>query len=161
MIKRIKTATITIMASYGVTLLILGGCTYKRVENLPIEPPYNPVRFKLQRYIKDKHISAAIADTKYPYVLAAIAKVESDYRPLIKGDNGESYGLYQIQQRHFGVVPETLEGQSKLCERIIDGLLKQHNGDLTKAIRHYNGSGRQARIYQAKVLRVMKEIRNG
>lgn len=106
---------------------------------------------------KDEYLTTVFANSKYPYLLTAIAKVESDYKPQIRGDHGKSFGLYQIQSRYWGVVPDSVEGQTRHAERIIGCLIKQHG--LTKAVERYNGSGRGSRRYRQKVFLVMKQLK--
>lgn len=115
------------------------------------------VQLKLERYIGDKHIAEVISKTKYPVLIAAIAKVESDYRPQIRGDNGESWGMYQIQPKHHGWLGDSIEDQTKLCERIVHGLLVRKRIDRL-AIAKYNGSGVKSIKYAVKVIKVMKDI---
>lgn len=112
---------------------------------------------KIRLYVKDEYISESIINnTKYPILLAAIAKVESNYRPQIKGDNGASHGLFQIQRKHWGVVPDGVPDQVAKCDRIFRELERKHG--YYDAIRHYNGSGRGAEAYRRRVLQVKKEI---
>ena len=113
---------------------------------------------KLYAFIGDKYIANVIAQSKYPYTLAAIAKVESNFRPRIIGDKGKSFGLYQIQSRYHGAFPETVEGQTKYCEQILEKLFRQYPYE--QAIERYNGKGHKARQYRQKVMVAMNEIRS-
>ena len=105
---------------------------------------------------KDEYLSVVFANSKYPYLLTAIAKVESDFRPQIVGDGGKSYGMYQIQSKHWGYVPESVEGQTRKAEQVISHLIQKHG--LRRGITAYNGSGKQASQYTDKVLRVVREL---
>jgi hypothetical protein len=89
--------------------------------------------------------------------LAAIAKVESDYRPRAIGDNGKSFGLYQIQQRIWGELKsDSLEDQTDKAQEILETLLKEQS--YYEAIKSYNGSGEKANQYRKKVLTIVKEL---
>jgi hypothetical protein len=110
----------------------------------------------IYKMVGDKHIANTLACSKYPRILTAIAKVESDFRPQIVGDSGDSVGLFQIQPKHHGAVPETIEGQTKHAERILDELIRQHG--MPKAIERYNGKGQQARRYKQKVIAIIDEM---
>ena len=129
----------------------------------------NPVLQKLETYIGDKHIAKAISrvrgtikingkEVPKAYLVAAIGKIESDYRPQIVGDGGDSYGLFQIQRKYHGRFADGLESQVDKCESIINSLTVQYG--VVRGIQHYNGSGKQARAYAKKILRTMKEVQN-
>lgn len=109
--------------------------------------------------VKDKRIANAIKKTKYPYTLAAIAKQETGgtFDPNTVGDKGKSFGLYQIQERHWGKFDKSIEGQTKKAEEILDELVKEHG--YNKAVERYNGSGRMARTYRANVLKTVSLLR--
>jgi len=124
----------------------------KRVASPPI------IYTKINNYCKDSYISKVISESKYPYTLAAIAKAESDYRPQIVGDNGTSFGLYQIRPKHWGAVPDTIEEQTKKAEQILDKLIWEHG--YRKALVKWNGSGDGARQYAKNVLRIIQQIRS-
>ena len=109
--------------------------------------------------VKDKRIANAIKKTKYPYTLAAIAKQETGgtFDPNTVGDKGKSFGLYQIQERHWGKFDKSIEGQTKKAEEILDELVKEHG--YNKAVERYNGSGKQARAYRKDVLATVRKLR--
>ena len=110
----------------------------------------------IKRYCGDKHISSVIANSKYPYTLAAIAKIESSYKPQAKGDNGKSFGMYQIQSHIWGKFEDTLEGQTNKAEEILEKLIKEQG--YYEAIRAYNGSGKKAKQYRNKVIKEVNEL---
>lgn len=117
----------------------------------------NPKQAVIESVVKDKYIAEVIAKKKYPYTIAAIKKVESSQSgPLTVGDKGESIGMYQIQPRHHGEVPLTVEGQTDKVEDILEGLIKEQG--YNEAIRAYNGSGSKARLYRKKVLTLVREM---
>lgn len=113
----------------------------------------------IDNMINDKRISNAINKSKYPYTLAAIAKRETggSFNPQTIGDKGKSYGLYQIQERHWGKFDKSIEGQTKKAEQILDELIKEHG--YNKAVERYNGSGKQARAYKQDVLATVRKLR--
>lgn len=133
---------------------------YRRFENpKPSNPfPISIGQQKLERYIGDKHIAKAIAESEHWLVIAAIGKVESEYKPQVRGDGGDSFGMFQIQQQHHGSFDDRLESQVIKCESIIKPLIIQYG--LKEGIRRYNGDGAASRLYARKVIRVMKEIQN-
>lgn len=96
------------------------------------------------------HIAQAIilagGDTK---TLTAIARVESSFSPSVRGDGKASVGCFQIQPKHWGVVPSSIYSQAKKARGILQTV---------GSIKNYNGCGEGARIYEAKVLRIRKEI---
>jgi hypothetical protein len=106
---------------------------------------------------KDDYIAEHIAKSKYPFELGAIASVESDCRPQIRGDNNEAYGLYQIQEKHWGRFNDDIGSQTRKAETVLDALVKQHGYE--RAIERYNGSGVEARLYKKKVLDRIKLLR--
>lgn len=112
---------------------------------------------------KDDYIASEIAKSKYDFLAAAIAKVESDCRPQIIGDNGDSYGLFQVQSKHWNL-PEndTVPAQIKHFENIIDSLVSGNSK--ISYITRYNGKGKKARLYRKKVLaniNTLEELANG
>lgn len=111
---------------------------------------------RLRAYIGDDYIASVIARSRYPFTLAAIAKVESDFRPQIKGDSGKSHGLYQIQSQHWGSFDKSVEGQTRKAEQVFSELVREYG--YKTAIERWNGSGKQARQYRQKVLLTMAQI---
>lgn len=105
---------------------------------------------------KDNYIASVISKSKYPYTLAAIAKVESDYRPRAVGDGGKSWGMYQIQRRLHGEFRDTIESQTDKAEDILEALINEQG--YYNAIKAYNGTGRPAIKYRQKVLKIVREL---
>ena len=112
---------------------------------------------------KDDYIAEQIAKSKYDFLAASVAKVESDCRPQAIGDSGDSYGLYQIQSKHWTLpIDDTVAAQTKRFEQIIDSLIEDESN--ISYITRYNGSGKQARLYRKKVLdniNTLEELSNG
>lgn len=111
---------------------------------------------KLASYIKihsnnnelvSYHIASALlhagGDVK---TLTAIAKVESSFTPSACGDSGSSVGMFQIQKKHWGVVPINIYQQAKKASVILKSV---------KTIRGYNCG---SRVYEAKVLKARRGI---
>lgn len=143
--------------SFLVVLLVL--LEYVILFEIPKEE--KPIPSKKEKAIrivcKDDYLTTVFANSKYPYLLTAIAKVESDYKPQVRGDHGKSFGLYQIQSRYWGIVPDSVEGQTRHAERILECLIRKHG--VSKAVERYNGSGRDARRYRQKVFLVMNQLK--
>lgn len=120
-------------------------------------PP--PLQLRLTRYIKDAYIAEEISKSKEPILLAAIAQVESEYKPQVKGKHGEE-GLFQIRVSiHPNVgYSERIADQVSACEAILYPLIKKHG--LRRGIMRYNGSGPATIIYANKVIKVMTLIKN-
>jgi hypothetical protein len=96
------------------------------------------------------HIASALlhaaGDVK---TLTAIAEVESNFDTHAVGDSGASIGMFQIQPHHHGVVPVNIYLQAKKASSILSEV---------KMISKYNGSGKAARLYEAKVKAKRKRI---
>jgi hypothetical protein len=105
---------------------------------------------------QDRHISRILSKSSRKYVLTAIAKVESSFVPQVRGDNGASVGMFQYQPKHWGRAGDSLEDQTKKAEQILLQLEKMYGRD--KAVERYNGRGKTARAYRAKVLHLVKEM---
>lgn len=153
------------LISFLVVLLVIleytSAITSARIFTKNMQVPVTTQEYEKKKQVitivcKDEYIASVIAKSKYPYTLAAIAKVESDYKPQVRGDNGKSYGLYQIQAKHWGYVPNTVEGQTRKAERILDTLIEDYG--FTRAIERYNGSGKCARRYRERVFYVLKQL---
>ena len=132
----------------------------KKSPALPLSTTYSKThtQIKLEKYIGDKYIAECIAKSKYPYLMAAIGKVESDYRPQIVGDNGASHGLFQIQPKYWKY-DDRVEHQVDSCGRILKQLITKHG--LASGVARYNGSGPRARSYSKRVIELAREIEKG
>lgn len=129
-----------------------------KVETIKVKER-SSVTEKIKRHCKDEYIAEVLGKSKRPFLYAAIASVESDYRPQITGDKGMSKGMFQIQPQHHGEVPDRLLQQLRKSESILEPLIEKHG--LQKGIARYNGKGRKARIYSAKVRKRYKQIIEG
>lgn len=87
-------------------------------------------------------------------VLLAIAEKESGFNPKALGDNGKSYGMFQIYTTAHpdyrgGFDPEQ---NTRYAARMVKGLMKRYPNDIAKVFERYNGSGQMARSYAADVM---------
>ena len=142
-----------------ITVILLATTTYKKPH--PISNPVvkSPTQIKLEKYIGDKYIAEVISNSKYPFIIAAIGKVESDYRPQAIGDGGESHGLYQIQPRHWHPYDDRVGHQTAHCERILGHLFAKYG--VVRGLERYNGGGASARRYSKRVLELARTIEKG
>ena len=115
-----------------------------------------PAQMQIESYSKDPYLAEVLAETKRPYTLAAIAKRESGFRYYVYGDGGDSFGLYQYQEKHWGKGGKTVEEQTRKAEEIFESLVQECG--YSKAKERWNGSGRKARIYKANLDKTIKEI---
>jgi len=118
-----------------------------------------------QRYNSPNPVEMAIAvcKTQRPALMAAVALRESGGDPAAVGDNGESKGAFQVQEKHWGFVSSTASEQALQSERILESLLEESNprGDLRQALAKYNGGTRPPTIsyrYADRVIKTKKEI---
>lgn len=87
-------------------------------------------------------------------VLLAIAEKESGFNPKALGDNGKSYGMFQIYTTAHpdyrgGFDPEQ---NTRYAARMVKGLIKRYPNNIAKVFERYNGSGPSARSYAADVI---------
>lgn len=120
------------------------------------QKPEQIIDKKIYAMTKDIHIANTLAKSRYPKILTAISKVESDFRPQVYGDSGDSYGLFQLQEKHWGPIGESVEEQTRAAERVVGVLIERHG--FPKCIERYNGRGQRAREYRKRVLAVMAKL---
>ena len=113
-----------------------------------------PLDADLQGYIILKCEAAGIS----PATIFAIIERESSYRANIRGDNGRSYGLMQIQLRWHSERMEKL-GCTDLLNPYdnvtvgidyLSDLVKYYGGDMGTALTAYNGGYAYANKLKAK-----------
>lgn len=101
-------------------------------------------------------------------ILAAMAVRESGADPKAIGAVGEQ-GAFQVQRKHWGVVPNDPEGQARQAERILEDLLKSSQRvrpeakRMKVALAMYNGGKdypQSSKRYAASVLALSKEIKD-
>lgn len=87
-----------------------------------------------------------------PALTLAQGYTESGMNIKAVGKKGEK-GAFQVIEKHWGKVPKTWKKQADQNQEIINELLDVCNGDIKKAVTKYNGKGKDARIYTAKVFK--------
>lgn len=104
----------------------------------------------------------AVCKTKNPPLMAALAIKESNGRPKAIGDSGLSKGAFQVQEKHWGKVPNTATEQALQAEKIIDELVASSpRGNLRSGLAKYNGGVKPPKSsyrYADSVLKLMKEV---
>lgn len=152
MLKRISILVLTI-SIVGHLILIAG---LKERKRKPVQPAKSIKEQVILIICKDEYIASVIARHDYAYELTAIAKLESDFRPQIKGDNGKSKGMYQIQERIHGRFGDTVDDQTGKAVRVFESFVSEHGYE--KAFERYNGCGSKARLYRKMALRLVKQM---
>ena len=74
---------------------------------------------------------------KRPLLTIPQGQIESRLNPKAKGKAGER-GAWQVLQREWGKVPRGLKAQAKQHEQIMDALIKENHGNISKAVMRYN-----------------------
>lgn len=85
-----------------------------------------------------------------PVLTVAQGYVESGHNVRARGKAGEK-GAYQVKEEVWGKVPKSWRGQTRQNEEIVNVLLSENHDNLSKAVLRYNGKGKGARKYVAKV----------
>ena len=120
---------------------------------------------KLAQYFKRKgspcpeEMSHAVLTTKSPRLMSAIAKCESggDYRIRSKGYKLQHDGAFQVNPKHWGKVPYDAVGQALQAETVLEVLVKEHNGNIKKALNAYGGD-RTRRTYAKNILAELENV---
>lgn len=104
----------------------------------------------------------AVCKTKNPRLMTAIAIKESNGRPKAIGDSESSKGAFQVQEKHWGKVPNTATEQALQAEKILDELVASSpRGNLRSGLAKYNGGVKPPKSsyrYADSVLKLMKEV---
>lgn len=95
--------------------------------------------FKASGSTQPEVMAKAVLATKKPRLMAAIAIKESNGNPGAIGDNGASKGAFQVQSKHWGVVPNDAIKQALQSERILEELSRASRGRLRCTLAMYNG----------------------
>jgi hypothetical protein len=104
----------------------------------------------------------AVAKTKNPDLMTAIALKESNGNPKAIGDGNASKGAFQVQAKHWGTVPNTATEQALQAEKILEELVQSSRGRLRSGLAKYNGGDKPSRVafsYADKVIKLAKEIK--
>jgi len=91
----------------------------------------------------------ALALTLYlsnPLLTIAQGKVESHLNVFAKG-RAKEQGAFQVIERHWGPTPKDFLSQARQCESIRASL----SADIWQSVKRYNGKGKRARAYLARV----------
>lgn len=108
-----------------------------------------------------EQMAVAVTATKRPALMAAIAVKESNGTPTAIGDNGDSKGAFQVQEKHWGPVSDSPVQQALQAERILEALVESR-GNLRRGLTHYNGGTQPPRVsyqYADGVVRLAQEVR--
>lgn len=89
----------------------------------------------------------------FPQVSLSIGTIESGMKTTAVGKAGEK-GAFQVREKYWGKVPKKLKGQMKQHNDILLELMEANNHDINKAIKSYNGTGKQAKRYLCKVVKL-------
>lgn len=97
-------------------------------------------------------LAAPVHGLKRPALTIPQGQVESRLNPKAAGKAGEQ-GAWQVLPADWGKVPRTLQGQGLQHEQIMDELIQENKGDISKAIMSYNSRRNKAagKRYLAKV----------
>ena len=102
-------------------------------------------------------MACAVTKTKNPPLMAALAIRESNARPQINGDGGNSHGAFQIQPKHWGSVPNTATEQALKAEKILDELTRDdRRRSLRSALARYNGGTNPPPISYRRADRIIR-----
>jgi len=136
-----------------------------KVEKQQYEQKQKDVESRIITYLNAKKsigsadIAAACVEAGAdPFLLAAIATIESNANPWSPRGTAGEQGAWQVRAKYWGHVPADVFGQAAQAERVIRTLIGQH-GSIRKALIRYNGQGPAAVRYADSVLRIYKEIK--
>jgi soluble lytic murein transglycosylase-like protein len=97
-----------------------------------------------------------------PYLIAALAAIESRFDPKATSGRGRCIGLMQLHQdtaRGLGVDPwnprENIRGGAQVLAR----LLRRNGGNLTRALKRYNASWNQK--YDREIRKAWRQAKRG
>lgn len=106
-------------------------------------------------------MALAVAKTKNPKLMAAVAVRESNGNPKAVGDGGASKGAWQVQEKHWAKVPTTATEQALQAEKILEELVASSQGRLQSGLEKYN-TGRvgtkAGKRYATDVLRLKRRL---
>jgi hypothetical protein len=138
-------------------VMIATACQGTKEGPPPVKHVKSIAQKRIEKHAKDKHIAAVIAKSNRPYLYAAIASVESDYRPQARGKRGE-YGMFQIRADIHGKFDDRMESQLIKCSSILEPLIARYG--VEDGVRRYNGRGAAARKYARDVRKREQQIRS-
>lgn len=100
----------------------------------------------------------SLANTFAPKRLAAIASKESNFRKTAVSPDGHDKGAYQVREKEWGKVPQTISSQTKQAEKVLLEKMADARGSLDEATVRYNGFNEKARKYGRDVKRIERLI---
>lgn len=104
----------------------------------------------------------AVCKTKNPRLMTAVALKESDGDPTAVGDSGLSKGAFQVQEKHWGSVPDTATEQALQAEKILDELVASSpRRNLRSGLAKYNGGVKPPKSsyrYADDILKIKNEV---
>lgn len=123
--------------------------------------------FKLHGSPVPSVMASAVLETPYPYLLTGIAIKESHGTPWAIGDNGESRGAFQVQEKHWGKVPIEASQQAKQAAAVLEALVESRGSlrcstTARRALAKYNGGTRPPKIsyrYADYIIRMKESIK--
>lgn len=84
------------------------------------------------------------------HLVEAQALTESGRNMYAVGKAGEK-GCWQVLEKYWGKTPNNFHGQFIQHTKIMDDLLCTKKGDISATVMAYNGKGKRAKRYLAKV----------
>lgn len=152
----------------AITAIVLGVSTFEYHDEIrqkaglyhqPLSQKETKIAEKMMEHGSPEPVkmAQAVAKTKRPALMAAIAITESNGNPKAIGKSKER-GAFQVLEKHWGRVhPSSAMQQALHSERILDELIAE-KGSTDRAVMAYNGTGYAAKRYQKKVLTLAKQI---
>lgn len=126
--------------------------------------PQSPLVTRLGRFVSrwrsepslQLEYALALAKTKHPKALAAIASRESQFHKEAVGKKGPWFGAYQVMPKYWGRVPKDVQGQTCQADRVFGKILRMKKGKYHAALWYYNGPG--GKEYADDVLQRMRRV---
>lgn len=146
--------------AFIVAAFLVVGHVESRPDPVPVPAPVKIAKSATQEKIETilpPAIAKPIAErTVYPKTLAAIAHTESRGNHKAVGDKGQSRGAFQVQAKHWGIVPDSIEKQVDQANVIFMSLVREYG--YREAVKRWNGDGPKADKYQRTVLALVREL---
>jgi|GEM_PF-1428004 len=95
-----------------------------------------------------------------PYLIQAVAAIESRYDPLATSGRGQCIGLMQLHRataKKYGVNPHNPRENIMGGAAVLANLLARYDGDLLRVLRVYNA--KSTRAYEREVLKAYQQAR--
>lgn len=124
--------------------------------------PRNGMAVRIEKFARRMNcevppeMAELLAATEYPRVMAAMAYKESRFDVNARGKAGE-VGMLQVIPSCWKHPGHTAASQVRTTEEILEELIRER-GNLSGAIKSYNGSGPKAEAYRRDVLKLARLI---